>query len=196
VVATPAVAPAAVATVDSAPAPAHAAVTPAVAPTPAPAPIPVVRAAGGAARSSAVLSLASLIAGNERYAAGRAQHPRAAREDRQQLLAGQHPRAIVLACADSRVPPELVFDQGLGDLFVVRVAGEAVDAASVASIEYAIEHLGASLIVVLGHQSCGAVMAALTTPHGKAGSPDLDALLDEIRPGVAHFMRRAATTST
>lgn len=105
------------------------------------------------------------------------------------LAAGQKPQVVVLSCADSRVPPEIVFDQGLGDLFVVRVAGNTLDAATVASIEYAVEHLGALLVVVLGHQSCGAVQAALETPPKAAASPDLERLLAAIRPGIQQFLK-------
>lgn len=97
---------------------------------------------------------------------------------RKELATGQKPSAIILSCSDSRVAPELLFDKGLGELFVIRVAGNVLDAAGVASIEYAIEHLGARLIAVMGHESCGAVKAALSTPKGKsAGSADLDKLL-------------------
>ena len=107
---------------------------------------------------------------------------------RSELAAGQNPFAIVLSCSDSRVPPEVVFDQGLGDVFVVRSAGHVLDPGPIASIEYAIEHLGARLIVVMGHESCGAVKAALSLPIGKsAGSVDLDRLVAKIKPYMSSF---------
>jgi carbonic anhydrase len=118
--------------------------------------------------------------GNERFAAGRpiAANVNAAR--RRHLTAGQHPFAIVLACADSRVPPEIVFNQGLGDLFVVRVAGNVSEPFVLGSIDYAVEHLHVPLIVVLGHDKCGAVAAVLagTKPAGNLGK-----LLDEVHLG-------------
>jgi len=116
-------------------------------------------------------------------------------KDRTRLAEGQRPHAIVLSCSDSRVPPELVFDQKLGELFVVRTAGQALDAMALASIEYATVHLGSRLIVVLGHESCGAVKAALQTPEGKsAGSASLDALVANLRPHVSGYMRGPAST--
>lgn len=102
-----------------------------------------------------------LLQGNRRFAEGTAEHPWQDRETRERLLDGQHPDAAVLSCADSRVPPEIIFDQGLGDLFGIRTAGEVLDDAVIASLEYAVEHLGVSLIVVLGHEGCGAVKAAV-----------------------------------
>lgn len=102
-----------------------------------------------------------LLQGNRRFAEGTAEHPWQDRETRERLLDGQHPDAAVLSCADSRVPPEIIFDQGLGDLFDIRTAGEVLDDAVIASLEYAVEHLGVSLIVVLGHEGCGAVKAAV-----------------------------------
>lgn len=89
----------------------------------------------------------------------------------------------VLSCADSRVPPELVFDEGLGDLFVVRSAGESADPLAVGSLEYAVEHLGTVVIVVMGHQSCGAVKAACSGE--KPGSPNLQAVVTPIAPSCA-----------
>ena len=101
---------------------------------------------------------------------------------RKELVAHQDPKVIVLSCSDSRVPPEHIFGKGLGDLFTVRVAGNILGAATVASLEYAAEHLGASLLVVMGHESCGAVKAALTTERGdSAGSLDLDSLVSSIQ---------------
>lgn len=138
-------------------------------------------------RSAAVVTLADLIAGNGRFVRGKASHPHAGRDRLKELSVGQKPRVIVLSCADSRVPPEIVFDQGLGDIFTVRVAGQVLDGSTTSSIEYAVEHLGATLIVVMGHHGCGAVKAALTTASGKAGSRDLDELLDAIRPAVRKF---------
>ena len=104
------------------------------------------------------------------------------------LSSGQHPHAIVLSCSDSRVPPEIVFDQKLGEIFTVRTAGETIDDNAVGSIEYAIEHLGARLIVVMGHTACGAVKAAHATLDGSsAGTPALDALVGTIHPRIKEF---------
>jgi len=137
--------------------------------------------------SASDVAYQSLIHGNERFANGTAkgEHRDVAR--RQELVTGQKPFAIVLSCSDSRVPPELIFDQGLGDLFTIRVAGEVLGSAQVASIEYAIEHLDAKFIVVMGHESCGAVKAAIESSDRKnttAGSLDLDWLIHAIRPNL------------
>src|SRR5262249_7515934 len=110
---------------------------------------------------SAKEAFAALEEGNRRFVEGNLTVGTALKEKRKALIADQKPEAIVLSCSDSRVPPELVFDQGLGELFTVRAAGEALSTSTVASIEYAIEHLGTHLLVVLGHESCGAVRAAL-----------------------------------
>ncbi|MCW2659026.1 MAG: mtcA2 [Mycobacterium sp.] len=103
----------------------------------------------------------ALKEGNERFVAGRPEHPSQSVDHRASLAAGQKPHAIVFGCADSRVAAELIFDQGLGDVFVVRTAGQAIDSAVLGSIEYAVTVLNAPLIVVLGHDSCGAVKAAI-----------------------------------
>ena len=107
-----------------------------------------------------------LVAGNARFVAGRPAHPRQDPAYRRSLVAGQQPFACVLGCADSRVPAELLFDQGLGDLFTVRAVGEVLDDAVVGSVEYAVEHLGVRLVVVLGHSGCGAVKAAVDLVRG------------------------------
>jgi len=107
-----------------------------------------------------------LVAGNARFAAGRPTHPRQGPAWRRQLVDGQQPFACVLGCADSRVPVELLFDQGLGDLFTVRAVGQVLDDAVVGSIEYAIGHLGVRTVVVLGHSGCGAVRAAIELVGG------------------------------
>src|SRR5205814_6637151 len=130
-------------------------------------------------------ALAELKAGNARFVRGESQL-RDLPQARQALAAGQHPAAIILCCSDSRVPPELVFDQTLGRLFVVRAAGNVVDPALLGSIEYAVEHLGARLLVVLGHSSCGAVDAAL---KGGSASPNLRALVERIAPAAARAKR-------
>lgn len=133
----------------------------------------------------AAAALKMLQEGNQRFIEGKVKHPDQELPRRKELASGQKPAAIILSCSDSRVPPELVFDQGLGDLFVIRVAGNIVDSAGMATIEYAVEHLGTRLIVVMGHESCGAVKAALTTPRGQsAGSPDLDILVSTIQPAL------------
>lgn len=110
----------------------------------------------------------TLVNGNKRFVEGKQKHPHESLEWRQSLVNGQHPFAVILSCADSRVSPELVFDEGLGDLFVIRTAGEVLDTAVIGSIEYAIEHLGVPLIVVVGHESCGAVGAAIELVNGNA----------------------------
>ena len=116
-------------------------------------------------------AISRLKEGNERYTRGNPQHPHESSEERTQLAKSQHPFAVVLGCADSRVPPEIVFDQGLGDLFVLRVAGNVIDDHSLGSIEYAVDHLAVRLIVVLGHQRCGAVKAAKETIAAKGEAP-------------------------
>lgn len=112
--------------------------------------------------------LAALLSGNKRYADGKMLHPDLSIDRRTAISAAQHPFAVVVCCSDSRVPPELVFDQGLGDLFVIRTAGNLVDSIAVGSIEYAVEHLDVHLIVVLGHENCGVIKAFLEggAPHG------------------------------
>jgi carbonic anhydrase len=123
-----------------------------------------------------------LTRGNKRYVANKAIHPHQSARLRHRLAHGQHPFAAILSCADSRVPPELVFDEGLGDLFVVRVAGNIVDDAVTGSLEYAAEHLHVPLIVVLGHTHCGAVEA--TIKGGNGHHSHIDALVKAIKPAV------------
>lgn len=106
-------------------------------------------------------ALERLMAGNKRYVTAKQKHPDQTPERRLELRAGQHPFAIILGCSDSRVPPEVVFDQGLGDLFVVRVAGNLLDDIILGSIEYAEIHLHTPMIMVLGHSQCGAVEATI-----------------------------------
>ena len=105
--------------------------------------------------------LARLLAGNARFRAAMAIHPDQSPARRFTVAMGQHPFACVLTCADSRVPPEVIFDQGLGDLFVIRIAGNIAGDAVLGSIEYAAAHLHVPLVMVLGHEKCGAVEAAL-----------------------------------
>ena len=119
----------------------------------------------------------NLAAGNQRFVTGKTA-PHDFPSQRKALTKAQHPQVAVLSCSDSRVPPELVFDTGLGELFVVRSAGEDDDSLSLGSLEYAVEHLGSTVIVVLGHQSCGAVTAACS--GGKSESVNLDAVLTPI----------------
>lgn len=132
-------------------------------------------------------ALHKLMAGNRRFATHHMRHPHETIQRRIRLAkAGQHPFAIVLSCADSRVPPEIIFDEGLGDLFVVRIAGNIVDDAVIGSIEYAAEHLGAKLLVVLGHEKCGAVHAAVENQH----EAHLQTLVEAIRPAVEKIRRQ------
>jgi carbonic anhydrase len=133
-------------------------------------------AAGAVAPAmSPAQALAQLMAGNERFQHDANSHPRLHARRRSELVGGQSPFATILSCSDSRVPPELLFDQGLGGLFVVRVAGNTVTRAGLESIDYAVDHLGTNLIMVLGHDSCGAVKGALAECVSKpaAGLPEI-----------------------
>ncbi|MGO9056579.1 MAG: carbonic anhydrase [Candidatus Binataceae bacterium] len=127
-------------------------------------------------------ALTKLLDGNQRYEQGHPELPSQSVERRTDLANGQHPFASVLGCSDSRVPPELVFDQGLGDLFVVRLAGNVADQVAIESIDYSVTHLGVRLVMVLGHDKCGAVTAAVLG-HEEPG--DVGPMLRELSPAVA-----------
>ncbi len=145
---------------------------------------------------SAETSLGWLKHGNIRFVKKAFRADGRSEKDRERLTKGQHPHAIILSCSDSRVPPEIVFDQMLGEIFVIRVAGEALDSSVIASIEYAVEHLHSSLLVVMGHSQCGAVAATVKTAEGKsAGSPDLDKLINDIRPRLASLKNETPSTN-
>ena len=132
-------------------------------------------------QTTAAQALQELKVGNSHHADHRYRHPHETPIRQHELTAGQHPHAVILGCADSRVPPEIVFDQGLGDLFTVRVAGNVAGDYEIASIEYAVEHLHTPLLVVMGHQKCGAVSAA--AEGGKADG-HLSELIKAIQPAV------------
>jgi carbonic anhydrase len=136
-------------------------------------------------------ALRRLSDGNARYVAGRATHPDSGPGRRRAVAGGQHPFATILTCADSRTPPELIFDQGLGALFVVRVAGNVVDDPALASIEYSVIHLGSRLIMALGHQRCGAVRATLDALDGKASEADRDTRIGALANLIAPAARAA-----
>ena len=161
---------------------------------------------------SAAEAISRLKEGNSRFTAGNMRHPRESADERKymardsyenagtislgmtaeqaakrraELAKSQHPFAIILSCSDSRVPPEIVFDEGLGDLFIVRVAGNVLNDEGLGSIEYGVDVLGARLIVVLGHQSCGAVDAAMKTIAAKGKAPGhIQSLVTAIEPVV------------
>jgi len=136
---------------------------------------------------SAADALERLRDGNRRFVSGKSTIGEALSEARRaELVDGQTPFAVVLACSDSRVPVELVFDQGLGDLFVIRVAGNVVAPSQVGSIEYAATQLGTKLVVVMGHSNCGAVDATLKELARalETRSPNLRSIVDRIRPAV------------
>ncbi len=132
--------------------------------------------------------LRGLLEGNDRFVTGALTHPRRKPADFTPLAEGQRPQAVIVSCADSRVVPEIVFDQGIGDLFVIRVAGNVISGAGAivtGSIEYAVAELGVPLIVVLGHSQCGAVKAAIT--HIDTNDPlpgSLNDLVNTIKPAV------------
>src|SRR2546430_4886373 len=130
-------------------------------------------------------AISKLKEGNGHYTSGTLQHPGQTAERRTELANTQHPFATILSCSDSRVPPEIVFDQGLGDLFIVRVAGNVTNEEGLGSIEYSVDHLGTRLILVLGHQSCGAVKAARETIAAKGKAPGhIESLVAAIKPAV------------
>jgi carbonic anhydrase len=133
--------------------------------------------------ATAETSLRWLQNGNTRYLKKTNRADGKSMADRKRLLAGEKPHAIVLSCSDSRVPPEVVFDQALGEIYVIRVAGEALDSSVIASIEYAVENLGPQLLVVMGHSQCSAVEAAINFKEGDtAPSSDFERLLSDIKP--------------
>lgn len=130
-------------------------------------------------------ALSKLKEGNARYTSGSLQHPGQTAERRTELANTQHPFAAIVSCSDSRVPPEVVFDQGLGDLFIVRVAGNVINNEGLGSLEYTVDHLGTRLILVLGHQRCGAVDAARETIAAKGKAPGhIQSLVTAIKPAV------------
>jgi carbonic anhydrase len=130
-------------------------------------------------------ALTRLKAGNARFAAGRPKHAHESVSWRRHLVDGQEPFATIIACSDSRVAPELVFDVGLGELFDIRLAGNVVSEDVVGSLQYAIAHLRTPLVVVLGHESCGAVTAAVDEMLKPVKEPShIEALLDSIKPGL------------
>jgi carbonic anhydrase len=133
--------------------------------------------------------LAKLLEGNKRFTKGETTDPRRKPEDFAKLEDGQNPMAVIVGCADSRVAPELIFDQGVGDLFVIRVAGNVIGGTGAivkGSIEYAVAELGVTLIMVLGHSKCGAVKAALKHIDAKDELPgNIDDLVNFIKPAVA-----------
>jgi carbonic anhydrase len=143
---------------------------------------------GYAKTRSADEALRDLLAGNERFAKGRPSSPRRRPEDFRALAAAQYPGAVIVSCADSRVAPEILFDVGVGDLFVIRVAGNVIGGAGASvkgSIEYAIAELHTPLIVVLGHSGCGAVKSAIKHIDGKDALPGaIGGLVDMVKPAV------------
>ena len=138
-------------------------------------------------------ALQRLIAGNARFQRGESRLPLLQKDSLAELAQGQHPYATILGCSDSRVPPELIFDTGLGELFVVRVAGNVLSPEVSGSLQYAGAHLNTPLFVVLGHEGCGAVKAALDTKvHGMEQHSRIQILVDDIMPGLSGVDSRSA----
>ncbi len=152
----------------------------------APADVPVSTDRSGPDITDPAAALSELKQGNQRFVDAKMLHPDQNPQARQRLSATQKPFAVLLSCSDSRLPPEVIFDQGLGDLFVVRVAGNIIDRFGMGSIEYAVAALGAPLVMVLGHQKCGAVKATLDSLQPPRTPPpgDIAALVDAIAPAV------------
>lgn len=124
-------------------------------------------------------ALAQLMAGNGRFVKGQSQNPARSPEDRERLRTGQSPMAVVVGCSDSRVPPTVVFDQGLGAIFEVRTAGHAVDDVALGSLEYAVSQLGTRLVLVLGHTDCGAVALAVQGGQPRGHMDEVNDLIDD-----------------
>lgn len=127
------------------------------------------------------IALSNLLDGNDRFVKGEMKSPHDTPFYRSTLIDGQNPFAIIVTCSDSRVSPELIFDQGLGDVFIIRNAGNVIDPDVLGTIEYAVEHLGTKFVMVLGHENCGAVKASLAEeiPEGNIAS-----LVKAIKPAV------------
>jgi carbonic anhydrase len=138
-------------------------------------------------------ALQKLMDGNARFVSGNVEHPNQSAERRAEVVSGQHPFAIIVGCSDSRVPPEIIFDQGIGDIFVIRTAGQVIDNAALASIEYGAEHLGVPLVVVLGHDSCGAVKAAV---EGGEAPGHIGYLVEAISPAVDEAAKQDANEAS
>ncbi|HVA41632.1 MAG TPA: carbonic anhydrase [Candidatus Binataceae bacterium] len=151
--------------------------------------VPAAAGAGAPAMSPAQ-GLAQLMAGNQRFRNDATGHPLLHAKRRAELAGGQAPFAVILSCSDSRVPPELIFDQGLGSLFVVRLAGNTVTRAGLESIDYAVDHLGTNLIMVLGHDSCGAVRGALAECASKPAAEKLPEIFANICPAVGQARKK------
>jgi len=136
-------------------------------------------------------ALARLRAGNLRFVSDQGALPPLSHARRAALVDGQEPFAIILGCSDSRVPAELVFDQGFGDLFVIRVAGNVVAPSQVGSVEFAASRFGTRLVVVMGHSQCGAVLATLEELQGRGTneSINLRSIVDRVRPAVEPLLR-------
>jgi len=131
--------------------------------------------------AAAKVALENLLAGNQRFVKSE-RAPRDFQLRREKLLKGQQPMAIILACSDSRVAPEMLFDKNLGEIFVIRTAGQVLEPVALASIEYAVDHLGVPLFMILGHEQCGAVTAAV---HHQGPVPgNIGVLLGKIRPAI------------
>jgi len=131
-------------------------------------------------------ALLELMTGNKRYVAGKPVHPNQSFDRRQETVEGQNPFATILTCSDSRVPPDIIFDQGIGDLFVIRVAGNIAGNSVIASAEYAAEHLSVPLLMVLGHTRCGAVTATI---QGGNAPGRIGWLCEAIQPAVERARR-------
>jgi len=148
--------------------------------------------------TSADEALIKLIAGNRRYSAHHLKHPDQSSRRMHEVEEAQHPFAVILGCSDSRVPPEILFDQGLGDLFVIRVAGNVPDDEVIGSIEYAVEHLHTPLVVVLGHEHCGAVTAATHDPesnHTRSFTEWLRPIVEAVRGQSGDLVHNAMCLS-
>ncbi|HUO06160.1 MAG TPA: carbonic anhydrase [Candidatus Binataceae bacterium] len=136
----------------------------------------------GGASVSAAQALQELLDGNQRFIAGKMEHPHQTPARRTAVAKGQHPFAAILSCSDSRTAPEVLFDRGLGDLFVVRVAGNVADQVVIESLDYSVKHLGVRVVMILGHTRCGAVTAAV---EGHEEPGDVGPMLEELKPAVA-----------
>ena len=144
--------------------------------------------------TSPITAWKALSEGNERFVAGKPEHPSQSIEHRASLADGQKPTAVVFGCADSRVAAEIIFDQGLGDMFVVRTAGHVIDSAVLGSIEYAVTVLNVPLIVVLGHDSCGAVKATLAAlDDGEVPGGYVLDIVERVTPSILLGRREGLT---